>query len=298
MRYSKTSIEESEALSAEDLKLRQMLSDLKKIDAPKDFDFHLKARIANAAPPKSRSGYLQTLRYILPLGAAALIFAVLFVNSGFLPNNSSAPMTAAVTYSETPIVNQLVPTNESPVINFETPDISETAAIETADSPAVGSAVPLRAAEKANTIIAKSPVLSAAVDSSSVQPIEVEEPEKVTGGSRDIAVSSGPKVITPQGINLDEPAQVEPVNQPKNSLSVEQVLSELGVEVVSENGARKVKTIRKNSLADSSGIKVGDVIHAINGTPVSGDPLGSGTIEIKKIIVVRGADKLEIALHN
>ena len=42
---------EGEILSVGDVKVQQMIKNLHRVDAPKDFDFRLKARIANAKSP-------------------------------------------------------------------------------------------------------------------------------------------------------------------------------------------------------------------------------------------------------
>jgi len=45
-------------------------------------------------------------------------------------------------------------------------------------------------------------------------------------------------------------------------------------------------------------VKVGDVIESIDGKKISGEPFSGNTLEAKTLSVLRGAKKMEIALHN
>ena len=79
---------EPEILSADDQKLREMCLSLKKIDAPANFDFRLKARIAGSRKSDFQPRFGWAFRYALP--ALALIFAFVFLayNSGFFTSEN------------------------------------------------------------------------------------------------------------------------------------------------------------------------------------------------------------------
>ena len=84
----KNKAEEIETLNADDEKLRQMLGGLKKVGAPKNFDFHLKARIANAKPEDFRKPLLLPwLRYVLPLCVIVLLAGFAIFNLSFSAGN-------------------------------------------------------------------------------------------------------------------------------------------------------------------------------------------------------------------
>ncbi len=51
----------------------QMIEDLPRVDAPKNFDFRVKARIADAKPTNFQPRFFPVLRYVLPLSLAVLI---------------------------------------------------------------------------------------------------------------------------------------------------------------------------------------------------------------------------------
>ena len=122
------------------------------------------------------------------------------------------------------------------------------------------------------------------------------EKVKEGGGSRDIAVKK-PSIRLPAGIPNQSIETSPNVNNVKN-LTDERVLSEIGVEIVLQNGNRTVKSVKQNSLAKRSGVKVGDVIEAIDGKKLSVEPTRSKTVAVKNLTVLRGADKIEISLKN
>jgi len=80
---------EEEILSGDDEKVRQMLGDLKRVDAPKDFDFRLKARMAAADPRAFQPRLFPFLRIAAPLGLAVIVLAFFVINGLFSVNNES-----------------------------------------------------------------------------------------------------------------------------------------------------------------------------------------------------------------
>src|SRR6476661_3968744 len=77
-----------EELDADDAKIVQMLAGLKRVDAPANFEFRLKARIANAAPPTAAVGFLPSIvRYAAPLALVAAVSSLFYLNSSDAPNS-------------------------------------------------------------------------------------------------------------------------------------------------------------------------------------------------------------------
>ncbi|MEO7673391.1 MAG: hypothetical protein ABIU09_04855 [Pyrinomonadaceae bacterium] len=75
---------ETEILSSDEQNVSRLLSNLKRVDAPKDFDFHLKARIANASPADYQTVRLfPVLKYAFPLALFLLIGGAFILNSSF-----------------------------------------------------------------------------------------------------------------------------------------------------------------------------------------------------------------------
>ncbi|CAN5530173.1 hypothetical protein BH18ACI1_BH18ACI1_13630 [soil metagenome] len=277
---------EDEILSVEDGKIRQMIKSLRKVDAPKDFDFRLKARIANARPSDFQPRFLPALRYVLPSSVVVLIFAFVIFNSVYFPDMNQVAETAA---PQTPVEKQITLADNFPVM----PDL---AANNTQTAPNKNLAVDVSSPPRNN----KTPIINEAklVASKSLKRAQAETLKKKmidNGGSRDIASSSS-KVITPKGINLNNTVITTPNTE--NSTSVEQILRQFGIETALENGKRKVKAVREKSVGETSDVKVGDVIEAVDGEKLTEQPLRAKTIKGKQITVVRDTQRIEIFLRN
>ena len=72
----------------------------------------------------------------------------------------------------------------------------------------------------------------------------------------------------------------------------------LGIEIISENGNRRVTSVKKDSIAERSGVKVGDLVEEIDGEKVSGDAVPGKTLQGKQITVFRGTEKVKIDLNQ
>jgi hypothetical protein len=72
----------------------QMIDGLGRVDAPKDFDFRLKAQIAKANANDFKPRFLPALRYVLPLSAIVLVFALVVFNAVFLNDKNIVPQVA------------------------------------------------------------------------------------------------------------------------------------------------------------------------------------------------------------
>ena len=101
--------------NAEQTRVWQVIEHLETVDGPKDFDFRLKARIANAKPTDFQPRFLPALRYVLPLSLAVLVFAFVVFNSGYFVGYNSAPQVAE---KNPPTIENLNPSSNSSVSAF------------------------------------------------------------------------------------------------------------------------------------------------------------------------------------
>jgi len=293
MNYKNLQEENGEILSVEDEKLSRLIGSLKRVEAPKDFDFHLKARIANAKPSEFQPRFMPVLRYVLPLSVAVFILAFIIFNGAFFVDNQSAPMVAE-NNSPAPVQAQILPNADLPFA----PQVETGSAVlqKPENGTPVEIAIPSKSAPKnKETVVAnKSQLIAVKSEKTTTNVLpKADEPED-SGNSR-VSASTGTKVITPQGINLNKPAEQAPEIENQGSFSIGQVLSQFfGVETLSENGKLKVKAVKGKSIGDASGVKAGDIIEAIDGAKISETPLNSKTIEVKKITVQRGTETIEI----
>lgn len=300
--------EELENLSESDARIRQMLGDdLRRVEAPKDFEFHLKARIANANP-KSYSriaGYRKRFAYALPVTAVAIISTFAVINGNFFGGSAT---------NQTPLSMSSVTSGGGIGIQISTPQptVATTVAFTAPPQNLPSEATTASRGESKENVVTNSNnessesstelqpsfaiIKSTSSQKSKTQPTRrfVRENE---GFSRDQAVTP-PKVFTPR--NLDPEKKIEIPNDFKEGkdISVEESFSTLGVETSSENGVLKVKSVRPNSQAEKLGIKADDRIETVNGQKISVSPVRGKKIELKKIGVRRGTEQVEINLQG
>ncbi len=269
---------ETEILSAHDEKLRKMCRTLKSVEAPKDFDFKLKARIANskAGDFQPRSRFFPAMRYAMPALALILVLGLLAYNGGFLSSNSS-------TIAE----NSFAPESVTPP-----------------QTDAVSSFTPVEQASNTNSAVLPLTQDSPKPDQVAVRPPKKSDAETTrrpkeneTGGSTDQALTNF-QTITPK---YDMPVIVPQNSQDKeamNQIPVRDVLLQMGFNVDFQNGKWTVKSVTPNSLGENSGVKPNDVIEAIDDQPVSGATVFNKTVNGKTITVTRSGQKVIIELRN
>ena len=79
----------------------QIIDRFEPVAAPKDFDFRVKARIANAKPGDFQSRFLPVLRYVLPLSVVGLILAFVIFNGFYSFDNKTVPQVAETNFQPT-----------------------------------------------------------------------------------------------------------------------------------------------------------------------------------------------------
>lgn len=288
MKYQNFPNNTDEILSIEDEKVRNMIGDLKRIDAPKDFDFRLKGRIAKAISTDFQPRFLPVLRYVLPVSAILVIFAFVIFNGLYFPDNQTVSQVA-----ETVPQTNIEQTNPPIAPVEQIANVSNFAKDEklaVADLPIKKDIKPL--ANQPQFIAVKTPIVK-----QTKNPIIKEKPDN-GGGSRDSA-SSVPSInITPKDVNLNPTQPNQPNTETSKPLNAQEILSQLGIEAVFSGTSWKVKSVKPDSLAEGSGVKVGDVIEAVNGEKFTDKPLSANISEVKNLTIGRGAEKIEISLRT
>ena len=273
---------EDEILSREDAQVREMLTGLKRVEAPKDFDFRLKARIAAAKPADFAAPRLFPIfRYAAPLGLAIIVLGVLVFNGLYSFDNQTVP-TIAENFApkqekkEDSQVSSLPAEQIRPIENTVQNTIVE-------DS-----------AERGVQTLPKDSTLAANLQ----KPKTKNRVAENNGGGSKVDAVSNSRVILPKGLtpntNIEKPQ--ETLNQ--TSFSVKDVLSPLGIEAVYEENKWKVQSVKQNSLAERSGVKVNDVIEAIDENSISGETVFKKAGGGKNLNIVREGKKLPIKLQN
>ena len=293
MNYQNLPNKDSEILSLEDEKLRKLIGTLKRIDAPKDFDFRLRGRIAKAKPSDFRPRFLPALRYVLPLSAILVIFAFVVLNGLYFPDSQ------AVSQVEETVQPIKVEQKSPAIAPFEQVTVSNTVK----DEKSVVEVLPIKqepakvekdvkpSVNETQFVSVKSPTV---IPKKNLAVKEVKDDNG--GGSRDSA-SSSPINILPNGVNLNSTPQTPSNSENLPSLNAQEILSQFGIEASFTDASWKVKSFKKYSLAESSGVQIGDVVEAIDGEKLSDKPLRSKSIAGKKLTILRGAEKIEISLQ-
>lgn len=276
MSYEKTT-KETEILSADDEKLREMCLSLKRVDAPKDFDFKLKARIAktNASDFKPRFGV--AFRYALPALAVIMVFGWLAYTGGFWSSAGNQVAVEKPTIQQTPTLPQ-----NSAAANFAPAEKKEEISENAPDSLADQS--------------------SPKVPETEVAGRQPKAPKKDLpknnpgGGSKDFGVMPA----TPRQPNFNS----TPLNQVSRNIEkvvpmpVKEVLSQMGINSSFENGKWTVKSIAANSLAEGSGVESGDILEAIDDQPLSAENIDGKSVSGKTFTVTRNGEKIVLKVRN
>jgi len=252
--------------TAEDRSLGDLLRTLKRVDAPTDFDFKLKARIA-ARDPKadSRQGWWPLPVYVYPL----LVLVVVAATFVFFYRPAGEPLQVATQDHD------LVPANGS------------------AQAPEV-------VTQNGNV---DPQVLAAA----SPERTRTDGPAP-QGGSKDLPLTSHPggsmdqglrppEQILPPGFNNNAKRQVSP-NIGGNSVSISTLLGFLGLDTRFEGQALKVTAVHSGSLGEKTGLKAGDIIEAVDNTPINSATRLGNSLDVKSFTVRRGTEQLHLNIRT
>lgn len=254
-----------------------LIEDLQPIAAPSDFDFHVKAKIANAKPSDfQKPAFIPILRYVLPLSVSVLLLGVFVFNSGYF---SDAPANSDFAQTQPTMQNALpfnVSTNNQ--LAFAPPsDNSKPEAVA-----ANFEEKPVMATNSART--------TANNRKPRIEPLDLRVNEEPTAKSKDeegigsrLLSGTSANSLFPKGLNPNaNTAAAAPNFEPPRSPDEKNTFSIIGIEFRLENGKRVVKSLQSNSMAERSGVKIGDVIERMNGS---------------NLTILRGTDKIEITLR-
>jgi len=273
---------ETEVLCAEDEKLRVLCSSLKSVEAPKDFDFKLRARMANGKSSDFQPRFGLAFRYALPAFLVILIFGLFAYNSGIFSSTEKNPLVAT---GETPSASPAVSSNVA-VSNFSSTENNPQTKDEIQASPSEQN-FPKVSAEVAQTT-PKTPAL----------PKKRELKREVEFKGNFEPTSRAANVIVPQDFVQKPIFQNSPNDEKSGSLSVKDVLAFVGINAEVENGKWTVKSVNSNSIAERSGIRQNDSIEAIGEQPLNAGTSFGKTVNVRAVTVSRSGEKIVIKIRN
>lgn len=265
---------ESEILSADEQKLSAMLGNLKRVEAPKDFDFKLKAKIAAGAPDQMRKPFLfPALRYVLPLCLVVMLTAFAALRILAPGEEPTAPPAIADNFQRPQSFQEKT---FVPEVKADVNLAANVAAPETAraSKPA--------ASEKRNSVVA------AAASGKSGGKTDSRTNDGFVG-VRDSAV----KKASP--INLSPNAK-NPITGQVTEKPIREILSTIGIEVEFSGAECKVISVREGTSARIANFQPGDLIEAIDNKKLSSDTTFSESFKAKTFRVVRAGKQIVIDL--
>ena len=271
--------------STEQTRVWQMIDILPQVEAPNDFDFRVKARIANSKSADFQPRFFPVLRYVMPLTVIVLLLGIIAFNANYF-SDDNAPQVAVIV-PPTSIEKQTTASNYS----FANQNIL----------PAVGNESTVASQSNANTVLVKDVQETQLATANTKKKQRIETPKKNAEEndgvmSRDITVSH-PKVKVPPEFDPNRRIEIMPNADDTKSFTAEEILPFLGIEGVLNNGKWQVKAVKQNSLAKRSGVEIGDVIEAVDGEVFS-VPIRAKKFEGRILTIARGTEKIEIALTN
>jgi membrane-associated protease RseP (regulator of RpoE activity) len=267
-------IQASDPMAGDGEAISRLLGGLERVDAPADFDFRVRARIADGKPSESGGSRLPlAVRYAAGLCSVLLLaglFGFIWLYSG---NNTGVPAVAVVD-PQPKLADRGSPSDR---------------AAATSDVPA--------ADERA--------VVNVPTADSSTRPL-VKGLEREAGNTRTELNPSGDSIesstreakrILPKGISTNPASAPKPKDFDRGvHIQAADVLILLGINATYSGSGWLVNSLTPNGAAERVGLKAGDVVEAINEQSIAETTSFSGTFSGKSLRVRRGGQVLRIDL--
>lgn len=220
----------------------RLIGGLKRVEAPKDFDFHVRARIAKGRPAEHRSSWLPAaVRYAAPLVLLLAIGGYFGFRTTYSTDQAAVPVVATAPA-------EAAPQPVAPIV--ETAASRPAPVTELPSEQTIAEVKPSDTGEKVLKTVQKAPVTANS------------RTEKPGGGSYDDASRESVTIRQP---DVDDS---EPAPPKKAGVSVSQFLNSAGV-VVSGG-----KIVSVGGAAASAGLRAGDIVRSVD--------VQSGTIRVSR----------------
>jgi hypothetical protein len=259
---------ETESLDPESGRVAKLLGGLKRVEAPSNFEFGVRARIANGAPRQSATMF-PILKVVAPLALVLGVGMAVLLYGGFLTSDPrSAGMEPPVQEAaQKPSVAQDVPP-PAPIERAAAPQIEErpVAKTETKLSEPQDPDGGLRAQTSNRK---RRPAPSAGVPAG--------------GGSVDRTVRDAP-VISAPGTG--------------GTIPLKEAFDMIGMTGELSASGWTVRSIKEGTSAQQSGVKAGDVVESVDGLSISDKTKFRSPFMVKTIRVRRDGKVLDLKLAN
>jgi hypothetical protein len=241
----------NENVTIEDREFRNVLRDLKTTDVPSDFGFRVKAKIANSRGSKGKFGVFVFLKVAAPMALLVCIGLFAFSRFGFQTTEVEDIVLAPKIQVEEPMIQSNVKPAEpelpsvavrnEPIIKPESSSENEISAVSIA---------------KADLPKVKIPVLKAKNNLSKSEDNRIFE--------RNSALSIRKTLPNSKGFENKPVTDIDAVNPNLTGIDIKDVFKDIGIEAESSNDKWIVKSVKKSSLADKSGVLPKDVLESFD----------------------------------
>ncbi len=257
-------------LDADGGDVAELLRALPRVDAPGNFVFRVKARIAEGSSPQGR--LLQFLKLGAPLAGVLLVGTFVVFYNG-LPSPVEIPSVIDTARTDLIAPQSSVDVTPPPSATISRPQMNDPIASQ-----------PERVSV---TTERTGPVRRAS------NPVR---DNRSRGGSIDSTLGSA-NTILPPGFRLDpRNRDTASSNMGVADVAVRDVLELLGMSAEFDGDGWRVRSAATNSMAQLAGVRVGDVIEAINGTPLEPNTTFKGGISVRSLRVLRDGKQVNLSL--
>lgn len=264
-------------------KIAGLLSELKRVEAPKDFEFHVRSRIARGLPGEpGKAAWIPVLKYAMPLALFLMVGAAVLWNSSMLlpttPEMVQQPVENGTEVSASQPVTQEVPQPAPPS------DLQPTTA-PAGNGQTVPAEQPPQVADRAR---ADEPPRRSSAVVRDTPPIPSES-------STDRAVRGSEQPIVKPGTDgANTNTTREPSGPVRKAVGIRETLQSIGIAV---DGNLTVVSVTPGGFGNGIGVKPGDRIEAIDGRPVNaGSVFTQGTLRVRTVRVRRGGTVMDLKL--
>lgn len=268
----------NESENKDDIAVAGLLGSLPYVEAPKDFDLRVRAKIA-AGQPTRVTWFPSAARVAVPLGLMLSVGGYFGYQAVFRSNVTDV---SAVTS----------PRPSSPGDALSTADVSTP---DPASMPNIGDT---NIRVKTQTADDK---LVASANNAQSRPAgspNIPTSRDLRGGSIDESIKMS-KPLYPRGLNPHSRVLVKPKDFDRpGSISAKDVLTQFGAEVVYSGSGWRIDAVKDNSAAQKAGLKNGDIVEAINDQPLEEKTSFKGQFSGKSMRLKRGGATVIVDLKK
>ena len=274
--------QEIESLDAESRKVAELLSGLTRVEAPSNFEFGVRARIAEGAP-SGRSILFPALKLAAPLSLVLLV-AVIVV---FYPTSPNVDTVKVDDPSSITAPSEAPSTAVRSEVSNNSERVSGPHAPESPGEPVANPPVP----HEIKPTVARH-------DSNTGRRPRTGGVDNPSGGASRVDALKPANTINPPEFRATNRSTQNSNSGSQTDIPVREVLGIIGVSADPGDDGWKVTSTVDGSIARKSGIQSGDVIEAIDGRDVTSSTTFKGAFGGKTIRVRRDGKSLDVKLTN